>query len=333
MSRPPAGSRHHSYDREVIGAPARSTAAHQEVPSRAAHSSDFVQSTSKGTRDALMATSRRVCGVVSQGIGVHMDQGSCPRCRTEIQPSALFCPRCGDALTVEPLTTMDQPARTATFPNGLPHVRRATPRPVSPAFISGVVAVPALLLAVLSFVLGFWLVGIMLIVVALVAGWVVMSTSWQDVQDQWQDVEDQIAQSTESAGARLSAWVRIARVSILSWSEAGTVGLSAGLRRFRFRRQHDRLLRSLGEAVYVGDESSTDALKHSAALTGSRIDECREEVQVARLRASERVRVERGALEPTQAFSVGDLETMSSDIGEDQQSVPSRTPDARGAGK
>ncbi len=166
MARPPAGSRHHSYDREVIGAPVRSTAAHEEVPSRAAHSSDFVQ----GTRDAFMATSRRVCFVVSQGIGIHMDQGNCPRCRTEIQSSALFCPRCGDALTVEPLTTMDQPARTATFPNGLPHVRRATPRPVSPAFISGVVAVSALLLAVLSFVLGFWLVGIMLIVVALVAG-------------------------------------------------------------------------------------------------------------------------------------------------------------------
>ena len=245
-----------------------------------------------------------------------MVQISCPRCRTEVLPNALNCPRCGEALTDEPVTMTMDPARIAHNGNSFPRAPRATSRPVSRAFLSVVVAVPVLLLVVLLFVLGLWPVAMLLLVLVLIAGLVLTRTSWQEI-------EDQVTQGTEDAGARLTVWVRIARVSLVSWSEAGKIGLTAGLKKLRIRRQHDRLLRSLGEAVYAGDETRAHALKESAALTGSRIDEYQEEVQSARIRASERVSLERRASEPTQALSVQDLAAINSDIAENQQSVSS----------
>jgi hypothetical protein len=175
--------------------------------------------------------------------------------------------------------------------------RRPTGAAGTPIFAAFVLVLAALVVAA---GLGQWLVSLLLVPVVLTLGAAVASLSWGDI-------EEPVDRFAERSSERLWAAARVARVSLVSWSQAGREQAALRARRRRLRIQQHRLLRELGEAVYVGDEARIDAARRAAVRNGAEIERCTEALHVSRAQATEQVQSERSATASTEVFEARPL--------------------------
>jgi hypothetical protein len=203
----------------------------------------------------------------------------CAACGAEASADARFCPECGGLLPASEPVSYERVDRDlfGVAPPGLLLTLSLV------AFACGVVLLG----------LGHWISGAVLLVVAACFG-VVFSGAARQLPD------DRTAQGTFRAADKVRARMRLAGVSAVSWTRAGSAVVRLRLEQRRLRREQRGRIHALGEAVYREDDEAAAALKAEAAELGDRVERSEREALLARASASERVEHERSVAGATQ---------------------------------
>ncbi len=203
---------------------------------------------------------------------------ACTTCGATAPGEALFCPQCG--------TRLDGAAAPPTHR----HVFGIPP----PGLLLGL-CVAVLAVAVISFVAGQLLAGVVLLALA-VALCAVLASTLRRVDGRLTRIAAGVRDETR--GRAGFAWV-----SLASWSKAGREAMRLRSLQIRLQREQSYLIRALGEAVYLGDEDRAAALKLEAVERGERIEACGRELQSALKAARTRVSSERATIQATQVLA------------------------------
>jgi hypothetical protein len=92
-------------------------------------------------------------------------------------------------------------------------------------------------------------------------------------------------------------------VFVAAWSRAGREALAVRAEQARLGREQGRLLKALGEAVYLGDEAGAERLKAQARRIGDELAECERRRERSIKLSRRQVGHERDAIRPTESFS------------------------------
>lgn len=227
---------------------------------------------------------------------VDRDSLVCPACGTAYEPGARFCTGCGRVAGGD-TTRIDVPASptpTEMFervPAEPPQEHSAGARG-TPLFAAFVLVLAALVVAA---ALGQWLVSLLLVPVVLTLGAALASITWGDIEAPMDHLVQRTAENLWSAA-------RVTRVSVTSWSRVGRTEAALRSRRRRLRRHQERLLRDLGEAVYLGDEQRTTTARAAAMSNAAEVEQCTAALLALRTRVTQRVQAERDATASTEVF-------------------------------
>ncbi|HLX88540.1 MAG TPA: hypothetical protein VKR22_08830 [Acidimicrobiales bacterium] len=215
------------------------------------------------------------------------------------EAGAFLCPRCdssteGQTLRLDPA---QRPigSRDRDLAITLKHFVRSA-HVKSPLFVAFAFCV---VFSVLAFALGIWLIGLFLGALAFA-----LAVLWAGVV--WDDLEPRVQATTLKTADAVWRSARVVRVSLASWSRAGKVEVQMRAKQHLLARQRELLFRTLGEAVFNGNEELTEGLKQSITENNALIEQNDLERRLAWESAGERVGGERSATAPTQMFETAE---------------------------
>jgi hypothetical protein len=220
---------------------------------------------------------------------------ACRFCGAALQSDARFCPQCGARLVEDDVAD----ARPATTPLDVAFARgeRHTFGLAPPELVLALGLV-AFLLAVFFLATGHWIVGAVLVAVALVLARFVVWTARRLPGKR-------VAQLAVAASNAASDHAGFARVSVSSWLHAGRQVMRLRLQQRQLVAEQHALIRALGEAVFRDDVERAGQLKEQAHACGERIREHERQLELAFATARERVSRERVAIQPTEQLAGG----------------------------
>lgn len=214
-----------------------------------------------------------------------LDRGTCSACGSNLPPDAEFCPACGQR--VEP-----GPAPVA--------VEWVPPKLFGVVPPSGALALGlgGLLLALIGFATGHWLVGLVLAVVALglLALFVEAARRFR--------APDPAARAAVAVAHRVRAWSGFAAGSANAWSRARREVTAARRELAAIREELDRTQRDLGAAAYREDGPEMDRLRARMRALDERARDREGRIAQALERAHRRVVEERLAIQPTEVVGI-----------------------------
>jgi hypothetical protein len=212
---------------------------------------------------------------------------------------ARFCAQCGTGLAAgdrpEELAGELGPGDTLLDPMTRVYAERRVFGLAPPALVFGL-ALLGLLLAVVFMAGGHWLVGTVLLIVAVALGALFMSVARQLPQGR-------LAQAAVEVGDEARWRAGFAWVSMSSWSHAGREVVRLRTLQRRLRLEQSALIAALGQAVYAEDEERAGVLSADAHAREEQIEECERQLRLALAAARERVDRERKAIEPTRVLT------------------------------
>lgn len=229
-------------------------------------------------------------------VQVDRDAPVCPACGAAFEPGARFCTSCGRVAGGDTVR-VSVPGSPALPTTGERPIGQGGQRPSigargTPLFAAFVLVLAALVVAA---GLGQWLVSLLLVPVVLTLGVAVASLTWGDIEEP----VDRLVQRTAE---QLWAAARVTRVSVTNWSRVGRTDAALRARRRRLRSHQERLLRDLGEAVYLGDDQRTATARAAAMSNGAEIEQCTAALAALRAGHARRVQAERDATASTEVF-------------------------------
>jgi hypothetical protein len=137
----------------------------------------------------------------------------------------------------------------------------------------------------------------------------------------WDAIVEHLEGPVERFGRRsvVNLWssARLARAAVGVWTHKGRAQVRVRARQVQIRRQHDRALHRLGQAVYSGDPGRVARAKVLAVQTGEQLEHCERELRRAREDADRRLEEERRATDATAQFDLEDLVRAARAPGED----------------
>lgn len=192
-------------------------------------------------------------------------ESTCSTCGAELPPVARFCPECGSRVDAP----VEQPPPPETGP--VPVRRFGTP----PAGAVLWLAVALLAAAVVLFALGAWIVGVILLVVALALGALYVAQAR--------------GPETSFALTRVRARSRAVAVSVAAQAQAQAEQLQLRRDLQRLAGERNQRLHELGEAVYREDEAGTEAARAALRELDEAVAAKEAEMTQIALRTQERV--------------------------------------------
>jgi hypothetical protein len=228
---------------------------------------------------------------------------ACPFCGADTPDSARFCAQCGtrleqaddaDALGADAISGSTRPN-----PVSAPAAMARSNRHVfglAPPELMLVAALVALLLGVYFLAVEHWIVGGVLLVLALGLGRLFLWTAKRVP-------ERRVAQLATAATSAAADRAELARVSVSSWSAAGWQVLRLRQMQRRLESEQSELIRQLGEAVVRDDWERADRLKAEARACGERIEQLANELRRTLETARERVNRERIGIQRTEVLA------------------------------
>lgn len=211
----------------------------------------------------------------------------CAFCGTEAPDTARFCAQCGRPLAGD-VTAVEAP-RTVSYSE-----RRLFG--VAPPELTLGLAVLVLAAAIFSFASGDWPIGVVLLLVALGLGVLFLSISKRMPQGRLALLAVRV--SDESRARAGFGWT-----SVSSWSSTGREAVRLKRRRRSLRLEQVELIRSLGEAVYAGEDEQAELLLAVAKARGEQIEQCDRDLTLALDTTRERLGRERRALAQTRVVN------------------------------
>jgi zinc-ribbon domain len=216
-----------------------------------------------------------------------MSTASCANCGAALPPNAAFCPQCGNR--VEPSDTQvlpTPPAETGPVPVETSTVHLFGVTPPMTAFA---LAVAALAVAVLLLVLGYLLAGLLVLAAAGLLALVFVAASLRQPGGKAGRARETARAGMTSLATRASARHEISRL----------------LReREELRIRRERLIHSLGDAVYRGDEEATQALRVELAELDRTAADKEAHMQAVTVQARERIEQARLEVQPTEMVEI-----------------------------
>ena len=206
---------------------------------------------------------------------------TCPACRLAVAPDARFCPNCGSRVDGEP---------GGPIAYSQPEARLFGVLAPLPTFV---LAVVFLVGALVAFITGSWVLGIMLL--AFSAAVFVLFYGAAE-----RDPSSGVARAALGAVARVSGWTRFAQGSAGAWGSAGRrlFELRRELRPLRAERREVQY--ALGDAAFRQDEAAVASLRARMAEIDDAITTNERTQEDVRTHARSRVEDERFASRETQ---------------------------------
>jgi signal transduction histidine kinase len=217
---------------------------------------------------------------------------TCPACRLAVSPDARFCPNCGSRVDGEP---------GGPIAYSQPETRLFGVLAPLPTFV---LAVVFLVGALVAFVTGSWVLGIMLL--AFSAAMFVLFYGAAE-----RDPSSGVSRGALGTVARVAGWTRLAQGSAGAWGSAGRrlFELRREIRPLRAERREVQF--ALGDAAYRQDETAVAALRARMAEIDDAIAANEREQEEVRARAKRRVEDERFAARETQFLPPDDAESQA----------------------
>jgi hypothetical protein len=216
-----------------------------------------------------------------------MSTASCANCGAGLPPNAAFCPQCGHRVAsgdTEVLPT--PPAETGPVPVEMSTVHLFGVTPPMTAFA---LAVAALAVSVLLLVLGYLLAGLLVLAAAGLLGLVFVAASLRRPDGKAGRARETARAGMTSLATRASARQELSRL----------------LReREELRVRRERLVHSLGDAVYRGDEEATQALQAELGELDRTAADKEAHMQAVAVHARERIEQARREVQPTEMVEI-----------------------------
>ena len=208
---------------------------------------------------------------------------TCPTCRLAVSADARFCPNCGARLD-------EAPGESGSIAYTQPEPRLFGVLLPVPTFVLACIVLAG---ALISFVTGSLVLGVMLLAVAAALFLLFYGAAERNP-------ESGVARGAVDAVERVTGWFRFSRESASAWSGAGrrVVQLKQELRPLRAERKEVQF--ALGQAAYEQDEARVASLRARVAELDDAIGERERESAEAVARARHRVEDERVAVQPTE---------------------------------
>lgn len=205
---------------------------------------------------------------------------TCPACRLAVAPDARFCPNCGSRVDGEP---------GGPIAYSQPEARLFGVLSPLPTFV---LAVVFLVGAVVAFITGSWVLGIMLL--AFSAAVFVLFYGAAE-----RDPSSGVARAALGAVDRVTGWTRFAQGSAGAWGSAGRrlFELRRELRPLRAERRE--VQHALGDAAFRQDEAAVASLRARMAEIDDAITVNERTQEDVRAQARSRVEDERFASRET----------------------------------
>jgi zinc-ribbon domain len=217
--------------------------------------------------------------------------GNCASCGTPLPAEAKFCPSCGAAVEAETTVRAEVPPHeTSPAPAT---VSRPTPRwfGVAPATLVLAIAVVALGAGTAFLVTGALVAGLLTLGVALL-----LLAAFLEVARRKPDAP--VAQKAAGAADSFKARAGYTAQALRTRSTARRAIKSRRARALQLQGERDRLMRSLGEAAYHGEDES--AVRDQIAGVEARQAALQTEAQEIARRADEEVERASRAVQPTE---------------------------------
>jgi len=230
----------------------------------------------------------------------------CPSCGASAPAAARFCASCGTRLDggdtrVVPLP----PSEPAPAPVSIAHAEPRLFGVVPPMFAFGLACLLTVL-AIVTFAVGSWVVGLALVIVAGALFALFVGAARHAPSSP-------IARATLTAGDRIASWVGFATGSANAWSTAGREVLRLRGELRALRPEREALQYALGDAAYHERDSEVALLRARLRDLDRAIDERMAASAAALEQARRRSRKERLAIRPTEQMSVEEIEKSSPD--------------------
>ena len=223
--------------------------------------------------------------------------GNCASCGTPLPAQARFCPSCGAAVEGVATVRADVPPHeTSAAPAS---VTRVTPRwfGVAPATLVFAVAAVALIAGILLLVTGALVAGLLLLGLALL-----LFAAFLEVARRKPDAP--VAQRAAGAADSFRARAGFAAQALRTRSSAKRAITRRRAQALQLQGERDRLVRSLGESVYRGEDDS--ALREQIAAVEARQAALHAEAEEIARHADQEVERASRAVQPTEIRPPGD---------------------------
>jgi membrane protein implicated in regulation of membrane protease activity len=216
-----------------------------------------------------------------------MSTASCANCGAALPPGAAYCPQCGNRVEAGDTAVLPiPPAETGPVPVETSHVHLFGVTPTMTAFA---LAVAALAVSVLLLVLGYLLAGLLVLAAAALLALLF------------------VAGSLRKPGGTAGRARETARAGMTSLSVRASARREHGrlLReREELRTRRERLVRSLGDAVYRGDEQATQALRAELDELDRVAADKEAHMEAVAVQARERIDQARFEVQPTEMVEI-----------------------------
>jgi hypothetical protein len=235
---------------------------------------------------------------------------TCSRCAFTLPAEARFCPKCGEQVLtdetielpldphLEKIRTAEQelPARLGRRPRASVHQIERRRLGVAPVPLLGGLALTALILAIVLWSTVGSILGLGLLIVSLALFGLFLA----GVRRQ---PESPISQALLGLAVRARDLLSFLISTFGTWTRAGREVASLRARRLRLRRELQRRLTPLGEAVHLSDAARAEELKAELAELQQRLEEASHQESAVLEAAHSTVERERTPVQPTEVFA------------------------------
>lgn len=234
----------------------------------------------------------------------------CTRCASPLPSEARFCPQCGEQVLTDetmelpPNPDLDRvraaeqelPAQLGGRPRASVHRIERRPLGVAPVPLLGGLAVTALILAIVLWSSVGSIPGVGLLIVSLALFGLFLA----GVRRQ---PESPISQALSRLAVRATGLISFLISIFGTWTRTGREVASLRARRLRLKRELQRRLTPLGEAVHQSDAARVEELKAELAELQHRLEEASRQESAVLQAAHSRVEQERAPVQPTEVFA------------------------------